>query len=402
MSYLKKELYDLIRSDSGLFDFIQEASFDGLWYRDLEKPENEWISPRFWVTLGYNPDEMPQTVAAWEQLCHPGDLKVAIENFNKHYYNSNHAYVPVLRFTHKNGSTVWLRRRGIAMRNNDGKAIRMLGTHIDITKEKESEENRKMLFNNIDQGFCIIEMIFDDRQKPIDYRFLEINEAFEKQTGMHNAAGKRMREFAPNHEEHWFEIYGKIALTGESIRFENRAEQLHRWYDVYAFRYGKPENRQVAILFNDITERKVAESQLLALNKDLEAFSYSVAHDLRAPLRAVRGYAEMLTEDYENRLDNEGKRVVKNIQQAHTKMGQLIDDLLAFSHLGKKEEQLNKIQTSGLPEVMGDYNLLYQVMFNLISNAIKYSAKKENPIVQIASEVNNDEVVFSVKDNGDR
>ncbi len=128
----------------------------------------------------------------------------------------------------------------------------------------ESEKHYRMLFNAIDEGFCIIEVIFDENEKPIDYRFLEINPSFEKQTGLIDAQGKRMRELAPKHEEHWFEIYGKIAVTGQPVRFVNRAEQLHRWYDVYAFRFGQPENRQVAILFNDITERKHTEENLFA------------------------------------------------------------------------------------------------------------------------------------------
>jgi len=126
----------------------------------------------------------------------------------------------------------------------------------------EPEKHYRTLFNEIDEGFCIIEVIFDENEKPIDYRFLEINPSFEKQTGLIDAQGKRMRELAPKHEEHWFEIYGKIAVTGESVRFVNRAEQLHRWYNVYAFRYGQPENRQVAILFNDITARKQTEEAL--------------------------------------------------------------------------------------------------------------------------------------------
>ena len=135
---------------------------------------------------------------------------------------------------------------------------------------KESEEKYSKLFNSIDEGFCIIEMIFDDRKKPVDYRFLVINTSFERQTGLRDAVGKRMREFAPDHEEHWFETYGRIALTGESIRFENRAEQLHRWYDGYAFRFGEPKNLQVAILFNDITGRKQAEDTIRQLNLELE------------------------------------------------------------------------------------------------------------------------------------
>ena len=150
----------------------------------------------------------------------------------------------------------------------DGKCL-FIGFVRDITEQKkaeqklkESEEKYSMLFNSIDEGFCIVEMIFDERKKPTDYRFLAVNASFEKQTGLRDAVGKRMREFAPNHEEHWFETYGRIALTGESIRFENRAEQLHRWYDVYAFRFGEPKDFQVAILFNDITEQRKAGEQL--------------------------------------------------------------------------------------------------------------------------------------------
>ena len=127
---------------------------------------------------------------------------------------------------------------------------------------RRSEEKYRTLFNSIDEGFCIIEMLFDKDNKPIDYRFLEVNPSFEKQTGIRNASGKRMREIAPEHEEHWFESYGKVALTGEPMRFEKRAAQLNRWYDVYAYRYGQSEDRQVAVIFNDITERKQIEEAL--------------------------------------------------------------------------------------------------------------------------------------------
>ena len=140
----------------------------------------------------------------------------------------------------------------------------------DVSKQKRvlealaaSESRYRTLFNSIDEGFCVIEVIFDETEKPVDYRFLEINPSFEKQTGIVAAVGKRMREIAPKHEEHWFETYGKIALTGKPARFQNRAEQLHRWYDVYAFRIGQPEQRQVAILFNDVTGRKEAEDSLM-------------------------------------------------------------------------------------------------------------------------------------------
>ena len=128
----------------------------------------------------------------------------------------------------------------------------------------KSEEKYRTLFDSIDEGFCTIEVLFDGNDKPVDYRFLEINPSFEKQTGIKDARGRTMREIVPLHEEHWFEIYGKIALTGEPARFENEAAQLHRWYDVYAFRVGPSQERKVAILFKDITKRKRAEEALRA------------------------------------------------------------------------------------------------------------------------------------------
>jgi len=135
----------------------------------------------------------------------------------------------------------------------------------------ENEEKYQTLFNSIDEGFCIIEMIFDANGKPVDYQFLETNTAFEKQTGLHKATGKTMLELVPNHEEHWFETYGNIVLTGEPRRFINEAKPLMGgWYDVCAFQFGGRESNRVAILFNDITERKKADANLQKTCDNLE------------------------------------------------------------------------------------------------------------------------------------
>jgi len=139
------------------------------------------------------------------------------------------------------------------------------------TAQHGSEARYRSLFNSIEEGFCIIEMLFDADKKPIDYRFVEVNPAFERQTGLRNATGKRMRELAPAHEAHWFETYGQIALTGEPQRFVNEARAMQRWFDVYAFRFGEPAGARVAVLFSDITERKLAEEEVLRLNASLEA-----------------------------------------------------------------------------------------------------------------------------------
>jgi signal transduction histidine kinase len=310
---------------------------------------------------------------------------------------------------------------------------------------RESEKKYRTLFDSIDEGFCIIEMIFDEQEKPVDYRFLEINPSFEKQTGLRNALGKRMRELAPQHEAHWFEIYGRIAVTGEAVRFQNRAEQLHRSYDVYAFRFGEPANRQVAILFSDITERKLREddvdrlnaelsqraAQLEAANKELEAFSYSVSHDLRAPLRTVDGFSQAALADYGSQLPEEGRRYLEMIHGGAQQMGQLIDDLLAFSQLGRQPLSKRTVDTAklvrevledlsaqrdgrqidirigDLPSCQGDPSLLKQVWINLLSNALKYSSKREKAVIEVdtttpmtGSASDSYKVVYFVCDNG--
>jgi len=171
------------------------------------------------------------------------------------------------------------------------------------TELRESEQNYRMLFESIDEGFCTIEVLFDQNEKPLDYRFLQISPSFERQTGIKNAAGRRMREIAPRHEEHWFETYGRIALTGEPMRFENEAKQLGRWYDVYAFRVEDPRRRRVGILFNDITERKRAEAEARDSERryrEVQAelahasrvatmgqLMASIAHEVRQPIAAV-------------------------------------------------------------------------------------------------------------------
>ena len=147
----------------------------------------------------------------------------------------------------------------------------------------ESEARYRSLFNSIDEGFCVIEMIFDEHGKARDYRFLEVNPAFEPHTGIHDATGKRMREIAPDHDQDWFEIYGKVALTGEPVRFVSEAKALGgRWFDVYAFRLGGPQSSKVALLFSNITERRRSEAALRESNEELVVFNLvAVGRELR-------------------------------------------------------------------------------------------------------------------------
>jgi PAS domain S-box-containing protein len=138
--YLEHELYQLIQTDSQIFEFIETHILDGLWYWDLEHSENEWKHPQYWRTLGYDPDEMPHRSSSWQQLIHPEDLKLSNLNLQKHLADPSYPYDQIVRYRHKDGKTVWMRCRGIAIRDEAGKPKRMLGVHIDITAAKHAEQ----------------------------------------------------------------------------------------------------------------------------------------------------------------------------------------------------------------------------------------------------------------------
>jgi PAS domain S-box-containing protein len=153
---------------------------------------------------------------------------------------------------------------------DEGGVVGFFAHVLDITGRKEieeslrrSEEKYRTLFNSIDDGFCVVEVEFDAADRPVDYRFLEINPAFEKHTGLRGAEGKTARELVPGLDDFWFETYGRIARTGHPERFVHEAGAMAgRWFDVYAFRLGGPGSRKLAILFGDVTDRRRAEQAL--------------------------------------------------------------------------------------------------------------------------------------------
>ncbi len=157
---------------------------------------------------------------------------------------------------------------------------------------RESEARYRTLFDSLDEGFCVIELLFDPDGRPVDYRFTEANRVFEAQTGLARPVGRTARELVPNLEDHWVETYGRVARSGEPMRFESGSEAMGRWFDVYAFRVGEATEGQVGLLFRDVTAARSAAADRERLLGELQVERSRLAEVFRqAPsfLAVVRG-----------------------------------------------------------------------------------------------------------------
>ena len=313
---------------------------------------------------------------------------------------------------------------------------------------RKSEIGYRNLFENITQGFALHRIITNDQGMPVDYEFLAANPAYEQLTGLRSQeiVGKRVKDVLPDVEQEWIDTFGKVALTGEPIHFENYTQAIGRYYEVIAF---SPEPLHFAVVISDISERKKYEldmqnfnlelenrvqqrtADLESANKELESFSYSISHDLRAPLRSINGFSQIIMEEYKDQLSEETTHYFDLIRKNSGMMGELVDDLLNFSRLGRQslkvkqlslvsivhdvlesmqEEILQRniiINLQELPDCHADPVLIRQVFVNLISNAIKFTRKQAHPIIDIGflpshpdRSGNDEKNCYFIKDNG--
>jgi PAS domain S-box-containing protein len=292
---------------------------------------------------------------------------------------------------------------------------------------KVSEERYRKLFDSIDEGFCVIEMIFDKNYKPLDYRFLEVNSSFERQTGLHEAKGKIMRSLAPNHEAYWFEIYGKVALTNEPVRFTNEAKALNRYYDVFAFPVGKGKIKKVGILFNDISQRKSLEKKLQDQERlaTIGATAGMVGHDIRNPLQAITSDIYLAKSDLALTPESEEKRnVLESLQEIEKNIeyiNKIVSDLQDFAKpISPRIEETDLEQTiqsvlalikvpqnvttrlfirKDFPKFRTDPAYIQRILINLANNAIQAMPKGGNLLITAATE--NGKVIITVEDDGE-
>lgn len=313
-------------------------------------------------------------------------------------------------------------------------SARLIG---EIIQRKRLEERYRTIIQTAMDGFWLV----DARG-----RILDVNDAYGKLTGYSREELQTMSitdiEAVETAEETARHVR-RVKETGRD-QFETRHKcKDGRIIDIeVSTNYQETEGGRFFVFVRDITERKLAEAeikrlntgleqtvrertaQLEASNKELEAFSYSVSHDLRSPLRAIDGFSRMLLDDYADRLDAEGSRRLNVIRDSTRKMGQLIDDLLAFSRMGRREMAQSDIDMTGLaravceelraaapermlqftvntlPPARGDWSMIRQVFTNLLSNAVKFTKPRETAIVEVGGRAEEGENVYYVRDNG--
>ena len=431
---MRRETDESIRASEERFRALVSASSDVIYRMSADWTElrhlqgREFVADthepsRSWLLKYIAPDDQPLVVDA---------IDAAIRS--KGVFELEHRVVRV------DGTPGWTFSRAIPLLDGNGEILEWFGAASDVTPRKEAEEALRQsegkfrtLFESMDEGFCVIEMIFDADSRPADYRFLEVNPAFEKHTGLLNATGKRMLEMAPDHDASWFAIYGRVALTGEPIRFVNQATALeNRWFDVYAFRLGDAASRKVAILFNDITPRKKAEHELERLVGHLreqdvrkDEFLATLAHELRNPLAPIRNGLQLMKLAGNDGEAVEQARAMMERQVGH--MVRLIDDLLDLSRIsqGKLELKRERVELSvvvqnaveashplikqmghelslAMPSAPiyldGDMTRLAQVVSNLLNNAAKYTDRGGR--IRLSAERTESDAVLTVVDNG--
>ena len=247
--------------------------------------------------------------------------------------------------------------------DKDDQLLYYFGSQVDLTayrdeslRLKQNEERYRSLFGAIDAGFAILEMKFDDAGHAIDYKFIETNPAFLRQTGLKDAEGRWVSEVIPDLEPWWFETYGNVAKTRQGVRFENEAAPLDRFFDVHAYPTGKPADNRVAVLFNDVTLRKRIEYDLKALNETLEQqvqertdalmlseearrqsakleaigqLTGGVAHDFNNLLTIISSAADFLQRDGLD--DQKRRRYAGAISDTAARAAKLTGQLLAFA-----------------------------------------------------------------------
>jgi len=435
---------EALRTSDKRLRFSIESAQIGLWELDLLN-QTAWRSPHHDKIFGYEALLPTWTYEMFLEHVLPEDRPAVDRKFTEAITGAS-CWNFECRIKRKDGAVRWIWAKGEPELDALDKPVRMFGVVQDITERKQAEarlaasesrlraiiETEPECIKVVDSGGRLRQM------NPAGLAMIEAD-AFEQVAGqpvLGLIAPAYQQSYAQMHErviagEPQKMEYVMIGLKGRPLWLETHAvpmldgaEVVHLAItrDISDRKQAEEKIRQI----NAELERRVADrtAELEAANKELEAFSYSVSHDLRTPLRAIDGFSLILLEDYAGTLDDEGKRLLNVVRNNTARMSQLIDDILRFSRAGRTEMSFSEIDMEkivrevldelgplaaghsvqinldGLPAAMGDRAMMRQVVGNLLSNAIKFSSKQEDARIDIGGRTEGGSVVYYVKDNG--
>ncbi|HEY5975661.1 MAG TPA: PAS domain S-box protein [Geobacteraceae bacterium] len=410
-----------------------------------------YVSPSCEQFTGYTAAQFIAEPGLLVEIVHPDDREL-VQCHLRDDLSAAGTRALEFRIVTKEGDIRWINHVCQPVRGEQGEHLGRRASNRDITDRKQaevalraSEEKYRALVQSVN---CII--IRWDRHGIVtflnDYGLAFFGFATEEVIGRHvcesivperDSEGRDLRRLMDaiftDPQQYQASANENIRKNGERvwISWANRpmvaaddtvTEMLSVGVDIT----DQKRAERLVITINEALERGVAErtAELESALRHMESFSYSISHDLRAPLRAVDGFSRMLLEDHALCLDDEGKRVCGVISDSARDMGKLIDDLLAFSRVGRTALRTSSIdmgtlarsiffeltaagereridfQVSALPSAVGDPTLIRQVWMNLLSNAIKFSSKKDRAVIEVTAEDRGDEIIYSVRDNG--
>lgn len=439
-----KKAEEELRSNQEILNLAIEAGEVGVFFWDhgqkLFKNLNKYTNRHF----GFPEEKESIELQELKELLHPNDVSRVLSIIENDFNGQSHLNIN-FRIITTNGSINYLSTSGFIFRNEQGKTESIAGITINISKFKkleatlrESEEKFRLAVEHSPIGKALV---------GLDGKFLTVNKALLDLVGYSEEELLKLDFQDITHEEDLDAdlTFVRQLLAGTRDTYQMEKRYFHKdghliWIQLNGTLVRNEAGTPLYFIaqIQDITNRKNSEieinhinsmlkirtEELEVLNKELEGFSYSVSHDLRAPLRSIVGYAKILDEDYAHQLDEEGNKTLQVIIRNGRKMGQLIDDLLEFSRLGRKDVEkqmfnMNKmvkdvyqelkafepdriinIKINPLHNATVDINMIRQVWVNLISNAIKYTRNNESTEIEIGSTETEQEVCFYIRDNG--
>ena len=402
-----KRAQEELGKSEALLNMTQRLSRIGGWQWDVTQGVMTWTRELYRLH-GFSPDQFepgsPEHIRSSEACYEPGDREIIRQAF-ENCATLGLPYDLELTFTPVGGERIRIRTSAEAVWEN-GRVSKVLGTFQDITEKRALEQRYEALFQNMLDGFALHEIICDASGRPVDYRFLEVNPAFERHTGLagKDVKGRTVREVLPLVEQVWIETYGKVALTGEPVFFEEYSSAQDKFFQVSAFR---PTPMRFACIFTDITDRKRYERVLRQAKDAAEAanvakseFLANMSHEIRTPLNGIMGILQLF--DSQD-LPGEQKKLLELAKTSAARLNGLLSDILDLARIesGKlaiqaapfdprelrastlglfalaaqgKNLSLEFILDDNLPPMLeGDESRLRQVLFNLVGNSLKFT-----------------------------